>query len=506
MMLAARVLSGSSRMRRIAATALASCGLMLLGAAPGWAKGTIQWHGCGPELPSNLQCGELSVPLDYGDPHGAKITLGFNRLPAGDPAHRVGSLIVNPGGPGGGGGSVVAVEAAGRHLWHPALHERFDMIGMDPRGVGTSTPIKCDPHVYNKLVSLFPTTEAQFDQLASWAREFGRSCLKRTGPLLGHVDTRSVARDMERLRRALGNGKLNFLGLSYGAHLGSAYAELYPKRIRTMALDAIANHSVSVNTLFSDAAATYEDTLNRFSAWCAQTSSCPLHGRDVLALFDSVAQQADQQPIPAPECADGSCRPTVTGDEIRMNALFLLLVKDGVPAIGLPTWNDFANALARAEQGDASAFSMQLPASPTDDPFAGLAINCADYPPEIITYEDFLAKTLLGRVLAPHTHGASEAWLGILACMRWPVPVTYRPHRITVRGAPPILLVGSTHDPETNYVWAHELRNQMPSAVLLTRDGDGHTSSLLQNSRTSNAIAHYLITGETPPPNTVYPD
>jgi len=471
---------------------------MLLSATPGWASGAIRWHGCGAQQPPSLQCGELSVPLDYHHPHGAKITLGFNRLRAADRAHRVGSLIVNPGGPGGGGSGVVAVEAAGRHLWNPALHERFDLIGMDPRGVGTSTPIRCDPDVYNRPVSLFPTTKAQFDRLASWARAFGRSCRERTGRLLGHVDTRSVARDMEALRRALGDGKLNFLGLSYGAHLGSAYAELYPKRIRTMALDAIANHSVSVNTLFSDAAATYEDTLNRFAAWCAQTSSCPLHGRDVLALFDSVVQRADQQPIPASECADGSCRPTVTGGEIRMNALFLLVFKDGVAAIGQPSWNDFANALARAEQGDASAFSMHLAASPTDDPFAALAINCADYPPEIVTYEDFVAKTLLGRVVAPHTRGASEAWLGILACMRWPVPVTYLPHSIMVRGAPPILLVGSTHDPETNYVWAHELRNQMPSAVLLTRDGDGHTSSWLQNSRTSDAIAHYLITGETP--------
>jgi pimeloyl-ACP methyl ester carboxylesterase len=501
---ATRVLLGSYRTRGIAAVALAVCGLMLLGAAPGWAKGRIAWHGCGAQQPANLRCGELSVPLDYDHPRGAKIKLGFNRLRAADPAHRVGSLIINPGGPGGAGSQFVAVEAAGRHLWNPALHERFDMIGMDQRGVGTSTPVRCDPDVSNRLVSLFPSTKAQFDQLASWARAFGRSCLARTGRLLGHVDTRSAARDMETLRRALGDGKLNFLGLSYGAHLGSAYAELYPKRIRTMALDAIANHSLSVNTVFSDAAATHEDTLNRFAAWCAQTSSCPLHGRDVLALFDSVVQRADQQPIPAPDCADGSCRPTVTGGEIRMESLLLLVIKDGVPAIGLPTWNDFAIALARADQGDASGLSPDLATSPLE--FAGLAINCADYPREVVTYEDFVAKTLLGRIVAPHTQGASEAWLGILACMRWPVPVTYRPHSIMVRGAPPILLVGSTHDPETNYVWAHELRNQMPSAVLLTRDGDGHTSSWLQHSRTSDAIAHYLITGKTPRPNTVYPD
>jgi pimeloyl-ACP methyl ester carboxylesterase len=110
------------------------------------------------------------------------------------------------------------VEAAGGHLWNPALHERFDMIGMDPRGVGTSTPIQCDPDVNNQLVSrLCPSTQAQFDELASSAG----ACLERSGPLLGHVDTRSAARDMEALRRALGDGKLNFLGLSYGAHLGS---------------------------------------------------------------------------------------------------------------------------------------------------------------------------------------------------------------------------------------------------------------------------------------------
>ena len=505
MMPAARGLTGSSATRRIVAAALAVCGLMLLGAAPGWAKGSIAWHGCGPKQPANLQCGELSVPLDYHHRHGAKITLGFNRLPAADPAHRVGSLIVNPGGPGGPGSFFVAVEAAGGHLWNPALHKRFDMIGMDPRGVGTSTPIQCNPHAYNELASrLFPSTEAHFDRLASSARAFGQSCLKRTGPLLAHVDTRSAARDMEALRRALGDGKLNYLGLSYGAHLGSAYAELYPKRIRTMALDAIANHSISVKTVFADAAATYEDTLNRFAEWCAQTSSCPLHGRDVLALFDSVVQRADQQPIPAQKCADGSCRPTVTGGEIRMEALFLLVTKDGVPAAGLPSWKDFAIALARADQGDASGLSPELATSPLE--FAGLAINCADYPREIVTYEDFVATTRLGLGVAPHTRGASEAWLGFLACMRWPVPVTYRPHSIMVRGAPRILLVGATHDPETNYVWARELLNQMPSAVLLTRDGDGHTSSWLHNSRTSDAIAHYLVTRQTPPPNTVYSD
>jgi pimeloyl-ACP methyl ester carboxylesterase len=496
----------SSPAWRAAATALVVCLLTLVSSAPGWAKGAIQWHGCGPQFPKNVHCGELSVPLDYSHPNGAKIKLGFNRLRATDTAHRVGSLIVNPGGPGGAGSSTVALEALGAHLWHPALHERFDLIGMDPRGTGLSTPIRCDPAAYNKPVSLFPQTKAQFDQLTSWARAFGKSCLKRTGPLLGHVDTGSVARDMERLRRALGDGRLNFLGLSYGSHLGSTYAELHPKRIRAMALDGIANHSTTTNTLFSDTASAYEDTFNRFAAACAQTASCPLHGRDVAALFDGLVARADLQPIPAPECADGSCRPAVTGGELRMNLFNLLLAKDGLPTLHLSSWDEAAGALLRAEQGDASVFSSQLPQSSRDDPFAGLAINCIDYPRTVTTYDDFAAKALLGRVLAPHTQGASEAWLGILGCIRWPVPLA-RPHRtLAVRGAPPILLVTSTHDPSTPYVFAHEMRDDITGSVLLMRDGDGHTSSWLSGGRTRDAIAQYLITKKTPPPNTVYPD
>jgi pimeloyl-ACP methyl ester carboxylesterase len=486
--------------------ALVACTLTLVSAAPGWADGRIRWHGCGPEFPSSVQCGKLSVPLDYSHPHGAKITLGFNRLRAQDTAHRVGSLIVNPGGPGGAGSATVALEAAGAHLWHPALHERFDLIGMDPRGTGLSTPIRCDPAVYNRPVSLFPHTEAQFDQLTAWAGAFGKSCLRRTGPLLGHVDTGSAAHDMERLRRALGDGKLNFLGLSYGSHLGSIYAERYPKRIRAMALDGIANHSTSTSTLFSDTAAAYEDTFNRFAAGCAQTSTCPLRGRDVAAMFDSLVANADQQPIPAPECADGSCRPTVTGGELRMNLFNLLLAKDGLPALNLKSWDEAAGALLRAEQGDASEFSLHLPQSSQDDPFAGLAINCIDYPRTVTTYDDFVAKARLGRVLAPHTQGASEAWLGILGCIRWPVPLARPHHTVTVRGAPPILLVASTHDPSTPYVFAHEMRDHIAGSVLLTRDGDGHTSSWRSSGRARDAIAHYLITKQTPPPNTVYPD
>jgi pimeloyl-ACP methyl ester carboxylesterase len=187
-----------------------------------------------------------------------------------------------------------------------------------------------------------------------------------------------------------------------------------------------------------------------------------------------------------------------------MNAFNLVLFKDGLPTIGMPSWNEFASALLRAEQGDASAFSVEM--AQTKQELAGLAINCIDYPREVSTFDDFAAKTLMGRALAPHTQGASEAWLGILGCIRWPVPLARPQHTVTVRDAPPILLVGSTHDPSTPYIFAHEMHDHIAGSVLLTRDGDGHTSSWLGGGRTRDAIARYLITRQTPPSNTVYPD
>ncbi len=271
-----------------------------------------------------------------------------------------------------------------------------------------------------------------------------------------------------------------------------------------MALDGIANHSTTINTLFAEAALAYEDSFDRFAAWCEQTAECALHGRDVAAMFDGLVAAGRPQPIPAPGCEAGVCRPTVTGGELRMNAFNLVLMKDGVPALGIPSWSEFASALLRAEQGDASAFSVELAQGPQD--FAGLAINCIDYPRELSSFDDFAAKTLLGRVLAPHTQGASEAWLGILGCIRWPVPLARPHHIVTVRDAPPILVVGSTHDPSTAYTFAPEMHDQIAGSVLLTRDGDGHTSSWLGGGRTRDAITRYLITGQTPPPNTVYPD
>src|SRR5215212_5794751 len=145
------------------------------------------------DVPPGLECAALSVPLDYGRPDDEQITIGLNRLPAIDPTKRIGSLVFNPGGPGGAATELIALEALSAPLFTPAVREHFDIVGMDPRGVGASTPVRCDPAIWNQVVSWFPREETSFAQLQEHYRAFGESCLRLTGSLLGHLDTTNVA-------------------------------------------------------------------------------------------------------------------------------------------------------------------------------------------------------------------------------------------------------------------------------------------------------------------------
>lgn len=470
--------------------------------------------GATPEAPplDGLACATVAVPLDYADPEGPQITVAINRLPARDEANRIGSLIINPGGPGGSGRQVVLGAAFGIPIFSDAIRDRFDIIGMDPRGVGASTPVQCEPDLYNQPVTLFPQNAAEFQALVDHNRAFGKSCLQMTGPLLAHIDTVSAARDIETVRVALGDEPLNYLGLSYGTELGAQYAALYPDRIRVMALDAALDHNLSEVSLLADETGAYEEGFTRFVAWCAADASCALHGQDAGSVFDDLVARAEQAPLPAPACANNTaatpCQPTVRGEDLRLNTQQMLLFKQPNPALGMPGWNGLAEALAAAAAGDASAFSRKLATGPTNDTlFAGPAITCLDFPATSEDYDDLAALELLGRVVAPRMQGAGQAWTVVTGCLGWPAPLVNPPHPAAVREAPPILIVNATHDPSTPYVWAHGLLRQIEGSVLLTREGDGHTSYLLpEPSQTRAAIDTYLLTGQTPPPNTVYPN
>lgn len=412
------------------------------------------------------QCGTLTVPADWSHPMGRKITLAVARRPADDPAHRLGTLFFNPGGPGDG---AVKYVIAADTFFSETLRARFDIVGVDPRGVGGSTPIACGIPALTPDYTFFPRTRREFHAVVVHNRAVARSCLRKTGPLFRHADTVSVARDHEALRIALGVSKVSWLGLSYGTQLGAQYAQLYPRRTRAMVLDAVLDHSISDVSVTADAAITVEKAFNRFATWCDTAPECALRGQNVAAVYDALVRRAQHHPIPV----EGALRP-VSGDDIRMNTPGYLIAKTPNVLAGESTWATFSQILKLAVDGDASFFAFPPPQGPTDNLFARVANHCGDYASDIHTFADMRQRIQMGRHLARHLQGASEFWQAML-CVGWPFKVANPVRRLDVRGVP-TLIVHANHDPSVSYQWAFELATQIRGSSVLTRIGDGHTS------------------------------
>jgi pimeloyl-ACP methyl ester carboxylesterase len=456
------------RLRSLRVALLAALLLIIGGtqasAEPGQTRFKIAWSAC--EKSPQTQCGTLKVPLDWSKPSGATISLAIARRPAKNPQQRVGTLFFNPGGPGDGAAKYVADPEI---FFSPTLIERFDLVGMDPRGIENSSQVRCTVPVITPETTLFPKTEQQFQQLIKHNREVGLNCLDKGGELVRHMDTVSVARDHEALRLALGENKINWLGVSYGTQLAANYAQLYPTRTRAMVLDAPLEHSLPEVYQVASEIIAAEDSFNRFADWCPTQETCALRGQDVRAVFDRLVQQADQNPIQA----QGALRP-VTGEDIRMGTKGLLRFKE--PSIFGPdlSWAGLSRALQKAIDGDASAFAV----GPAGEPqyfIQGLLANaCLDYAPQVHTYAEMQQRLELGRQLAPHLQGASETWQANF-CIDWPVKPVNPPKTLNVRGVP-ALLIHAAHDPSDSYTWAHGLAAQIDGSALLTRTGDGHTS------------------------------
>lgn len=413
-----------------------------------------------------VRCGTLRVPADWSDPKGPKITVAVARRPADDPAHRIGTLFYNPGGPGDGAvGNVIEADT----FFSATLRARFDIVGLDPRGVGGSTQIRCGVPALTPDYTFFPRTQREFDAMVAHNRALAKSCLQQTGPLFLHADTVSVARDHEAVRIALGVSKVNWLGLSYGTQVGAQYAQLYPNRTRAMVLDAALDHSSPEVQLTADAIKTVEEAFDRFAEWCDTAADCVLRGQDVGAVYDKLVRSADQNPIPV----EGALRP-VSGDDIRMNTPIWLAAKTpNVLAQGL-SWAGFSEVLRRAVAGDAQFFAWPPPQGPTDELFPRIANHCGDYVADIHTFAEMQQRIEMGRQLAPHLQGGSEFWLGGL-CIGYPFKVANPQRSLDVKGVP-TLIVHSTHDPSVSYQWAFGLADQIRGSSVLSRIGDGHTS------------------------------
>ncbi|KAI4161920.1 MAG: hypothetical protein LQ342_004486 [Letrouitia transgressa] len=463
---------------------------------------SIEWSNCSASDPPGVQCGRVSVPLSYTHHGLGTVELGMLRLSAPRSA-RLGTLFFNPGGPGTVASDYVlaaATEEGSPNFGHSVL-QRYDIIGLDPRGVGLSQPVRCDPSIFNERVSSFPATEEEFQRLKAHNEALGKSCAKLTGPLIDHLDTVNVARDMELVRRAIhSEAKLNFLGLSYGSQIGLTYAEIFPENIHRMALDGILDHTQSETTTLNDEATTYELTLNQFFAWCNTTVKCTLHGQDAASVYESVIRAAEEQPISAPSCVslgDNACRSDVTGEEVRSNVQILLLFQNATA--GSASWVLLSAAIAQAAQGNATLLSSPLATSETFGAYPGIAIGCQDWLHESTNLADLRYKISMASTTAPQTRGTSQSFYYQTNCLGWPPPTTNPQRRLRPRvsEAPVILLVNALYDPATSIVWATEIQSQVANSVLLTRSGSGHTSYQLRGDA-AGAIDAFLVDGILP--------
>ncbi|KPI38329.1 putative hydrolase [Cyphellophora attinorum] len=505
-----------------------SAGFLVLSTLLCQASAAITWRNCSSNdtaiigIPLNdtrVQCAEFSVPLDWSDTSAQKITIGLTRLAATKPGNRIGSLFVNPGGPGVPTSELIGAQALGFEFFPDSITEAFDLIGMDPRGFGLSTGIQCDPDLWNQRVTQFPSSQEDFDTVVSTQIQIWESCYNMSGPLLYNIDTRSVARDMEAVRIALNDGPLNFLGISYGTVIAQTYAQLFPESYRTIAMDGIVDHTSSATNLFFTAAQTLESVINQFALWCntTDTTNCPLTGRDVLSIWNTTVTSALNHPIPAPGCIgtpasllNGSCYANVTATE------FLSVMRD---ALRLTE----GNATAVSQTYAKSSLARSKYASAT---FAAVAIPCLDFRNALANYDDLRYRLELGSYIAPLSRGASHTWTEQMQCLGFghrptypqqnmDVPWNYNPSPITflngsVEAQLPsnettntaVLLVQSKYDPSCNYLWAENVRAGIDNSTLLLRDGAGHTSYLL-HGEASDAINAYLLNLTLPAPASV---
>lgn len=477
---------------------------VLISLLAGSASAGLQWGECptDAEKSNGLDCATIKVPLDWDRPSGKQITLSMNRIRAKDPGARIGSLIYNAGGPGDAATTEVAAFGDGSFYMSDDLMKHFDIIGLDPRGIGRSSPIQCDYDKYNNPATLFPKTDAEFQQLIKYNKDFALSCLKRSGDLVKYVDTVSVAKDMDAVRAALGDKKINFLGESYGTQIAAAYSELFPHNIRTLVFDGVVDHSLSETTLLATETIAYETEYNRFVAWCGTESSCPLYGQNISQQFDDLINRAEGSGIDAPECK-GVCRSPVTAWDILTQFQNLLIYKEVDPKYTYPpTWDFAADALKMAFNGNLTNVATPLAQDDNADGWQGQMVNCLDWNHDISSLADVHYYNQLMKSYAPHTQGTAQSYSNSMQCIGWPFKVRDGNRRTLPKKTPPLLLVNSLYDDQTPYDWAVGLQEQLANSVLLTRDGDGHTSYTL-GGESSRLIDAYFINCTLPAENTV---
>lgn len=458
--------------------------------------GGLAWHSCG-----SFRCSTLTVPVSYDDAGEGTLGLAVIELPATSGAASAPDLVLNPGGPGESG--VQFLQDAFSEF-PAALKERFNLVSFDPRGVGASDPVECTtPAGLRRWLALdpAPATPPQVAAVVAAVKVFDAGCAARLPrDVLASLSTATTARDMDGLRAALGQKRLDYLGFSYGTYLGALYAQAFPTHVGEMVLDGAVDPALSSTTLDIEQADSFELDLHDFFAWCPKNASC-----------------AAELPGGAENTYSGLVRRLEGGATLTADLSTALggvqQVDYAVALTGVisslyttTTWQYLAQGLAEAATGNGTVLTelaysyagFNANGTAGNILSAEYAVSCLDRPVPPVADYGALARRFART--APD-FGPAEAW-GSIACNYWPVPPTGRAGPVHLSQPLPILVVGSTHDPATPYVWAQALTGELRGSELLTRTGDGHTG-YFSSSCVQTWVDAYLVTGARPPAGTV---
>jgi pimeloyl-ACP methyl ester carboxylesterase len=497
----------------VLALTLASCGLLGAG-SPSTAPATVKadpsivasapaglesfysqqvvWEPC----ENGFQCAKVTVPMDYSKPGGATIQLAALRAPS--TGKKIGSLLVNPGGPGASGYDFVK-DAASTHFSQP-VRANYDLVGFDPRGVKRSAPVTCMTDAERdasraKIYAL--ETDVGLAAALADNKAIAAQCAAQTGPVLGHIDTVSAAKDLDILRAMVNDSKLNYLGYSYGTFLGSTYASLFPDNVGRMVLDGALDPSLSNEELTSGQAVAFEKAIKTYAANCLQQKSCPLSGtvdngvQQIRDLINSIQE--------TPRLAKD-------GRLVNANMFVSGLI---TPLYNDESWPALTQALEGAMTGDVSLMLRLADLGADRGPdgkytsnstFAFNAINCLDYP--MVSDTASMRAEQQRLMQASPTLGYFFAYGGT-NCADWLYKNVRTPAPVEYTGQAPIVVIGTTGDPATPVAWAGSLRKQLGNASLLTWRGEGHTAYGRANSCLDDAVDKYFVDGTVPADNTV---
>lgn len=449
----------------------------------------LDWRDC-----DGGQCATLTVPVDHDEPAGETMELALLRVPAKDQDNRIGSLVVNPGGPGSSG---IAYAQAADAIVGKDVRKLYDVVGFDPRGVAASEPVDCvDDRTLDAFLGLDTTPDDQSEREAvdQTTEDFVAGCERELGDRLEHITTEASAADMDILRGALDDPRLNYLGLSYGTQLGATYAERFPERVGAFVLDGVLPTDLDSLDIGLGQARGFERATNAYLQWCVDEGNCPL-GDSPEAAADGLRElvaRIDEDPLPLADdphvdrltvgwATYGLAAAMYSEDSWPALTQALRLAKDG-QGRGLMT---LANAYAdRTESGQYASNLMEAFNTYTCNDRVGDSQGRSDEEIRAAFEEEapLWGEFLLGEVSL---------------CEDWPVEPA-APFEAVAAGSEPILVIGTTRDPATPLEWAEAAAESLENGHLLTLDGDGHTAYRRGNTCIDSAVDDYLLTGAVP--------